>query len=527
MHKKLSMNQFLNFSRFLESFNLSGRQIEIFNGILVAIVVIFVSIIGFYVTRFLITFFVKTLIAKSRNDYDDIFVKKKVFDTFSHIVPAIIFFIGIKYITTDPNLISVLKDLIYSYLIVASLIIIFRFLNALNDIYEIYAHKKNLSIQIKQYLQVFKIIFASTAFIFILSIILDKKPGALLAGLGAMTAILLLVFKDSIMSLVASIQISAYNLVKVGDWITIPAKDVDGDIMDISLNTIKIRNFDKTISTIPTYSIVQEPFINWRGMEMSGGRRIKRSISIDVDSIKLCDKSMIERFKKINLISDYVETKQKEIDEWNKKNNIKEPVSINGRAQTNLGVFRKYIENYLRANFRVFKKYKKEKFNINGKYFEYFYIDDPEDLIKHLGSGVKKMLKTIDGKTVIINLEKFLTIYADKYLLDNNYLYKVKRIVEKIIIKGVQIEKEHFEKEIVKQGLFCDDLTAMVRQLPVTDRGLPIEVYTFASTTVWAEYENIQSNLFDHIFAILKEFELEIFQQPSSTDFRQFLHANK
>jgi len=521
------MNDLLNFTQFLKQFNLSGRYLEILNGLLVSFVVLITALISFFITKYIISYLVKRIIRKSKNDYDDIFVKKKVFDSLSHIIPAIIFFIGIKYITTDQNLIIFLKKLIYSYLILASLILTFRLLDAFNMIYEIYAHRKNLSFQIKQYLQVFKIVFALSAIIFILSIILNKRPGALLAGLGAMTAILLLIFKDSIMSLVASIQISAYNLVKVGDWISIPAKDVDGDVMDISLNSIKIRNFDKTISTIPTYSIVQDSFINWRGMELSGGRRIKRAINIDVQSIKLCDDDMIEKFKKIDLIKDYVIETQEKIDKWNLENNIKEPFCINGKAQTNIGIFRKYIENYLKTNFRVFKKYQKEKFEINDKIYEYFVIDDPEDFFKNIDDKAMNFLKKLDEKMIIANLEKFLTLYSDKYLLENNYLYRVNKISEEIYVNSVQIEKVRFEKEEIKSGIFCDDLGLLVRQLPMTDRGLPVEIYVFASTIIWAEYEKIQSDLFDHIFAILKEFELKIYQQPSSTDFRSFLSIAK
>ncbi len=514
------MGKYLDFKDWLQHIGLRYSYIDLVNSILVGIIIIAIAVLSFYATKFIIRRIIKGIIAKSKNDYDDILVKSKIFDTLSHIVPAIILFIGVKYITSDAGTLKFLKDILYSYIILASLVVIFRFLNAVNDLYEIYAQRKNLSIHIKQYLQVLKILFALTAIILILSILLDKKPGALIAGLGALTAVLLLIFKDSILSLVASIQISAYNLVKVGDWITIPSKGVDGDVMDISLNTIKIRNFDKTISTIPTYSIVQEPFINWRGMEMSGGRRIKRSVFIDINSIKLCTPEMIEKFSKIKLVSEYVITKQRELDEWNKKHNIPEPVEINGRAQTNIGIFRKYIENYLRDNFRSFVKYQKQKFEIDGKIFEYFVIDKDEEFIKKLGG---EFLTEINGKTVIKNLEKFLMMFGDHYIYENNYLYKVRKITENVIVKGVRVEKFKFEKIIEREGYFCDDLTVLVRQLPPTDKGLPIEIYAFAATTEWAKYENIQSDLFDHIFAVLPEFELDVFQQPSSNDIQKFV----
>lgn len=513
------MRELLNFTHFLSKYNLSAHQITVFNGILVSIILIIVSILAYYITKFLIAKIIHFFLIKSKNDYDDLLIKNKVFIPIAHIVPAIIFFWGLKYITSDIESTKIIKDIIISYLLFALTIILFRLLDALNDFYDIVAIKKNLSIQIKQYIQVIKILLVITLIILIIAILFHKKPGALLAGLGAMTAVLLLIFKDSILSLVASIQISAYDLLKVGDWITVPSKGIDGDVIDISLNTIKIRNFDKTISSMPTYLIIQEPFINWRGMVQTGGRRIKRSINIDVNTIKLCDKQMIEKFKKVRLISDYVIQKQAEIDKWNKENNVQTPVEINGRGQTNIGIFRKYIENYLRSNLNSYKKYKKEKFNIDGKIIEYFVIENKEEFLKDLDYKANKLLDEIDGKTVLKDIDKFLLLYSDKYMLQNNYLYKINKIEEEIIIKGVQVKRVRYEKIVEKPGLFCDDLTLLVRQLPPSDKGLPIEIYTFSATTEWDKYEKIQADLFDHIFAIMPFFELKIYQQPASSDF--------
>jgi miniconductance mechanosensitive channel len=521
------MKGFLDFSDFLRQMGLTFRQVEVWNGIIVAVIIILVSVLAFYITRFIISRIVIELIAKSKNDYDDFFVKNRVFEPVAHIVPAIILFWGIRYVTTDANLLIFLRDAIFSYLIVVVSIVIFRFLDALNDIYEVYAQKKDLTIHIKQYLQVLKILIAITALILIFALVLNKRPGALLAGLGAMTAVLLLIFKDSILSLVASIQISAYNLVRVGDWITIPSKGVDGDIMDISLNTIKIRNFDKTISTVPTYQLVQDTFINWRGMVQTGGRRIKRAINIDVNSIRLCNTEMIERFKKIRLISDYVSKTQAEIDKWNKENNIEEPLELNGRAQTNLGVFRKYLENYIRSRFRSFKKYSKEKFVIDGIVNEFFVIDDFDELKKELPEGLERFVEIIEQKYVIRNLEKFLIFYEENFVLENDYLYRVKKITENRIVRGVRIQTSRFEKIIEKEGDFADDLTLLVRQLSPTEKGVPVEIYAFASTTNWNEYEKIQSDLFDHIFAVLSNFDLRVYQEPSSSDFANFLEYKK
>lgn len=521
------MKELLDFRTFFGNMGLDPKQVEIFNGLLVGLILVFFAILSFLITRFLITQIVKAFIKKSKNDYDDVFIKQRVFDPISHIVPAIIFFIGAKHITTDENIISFMHQMLYSYLVIAILIVISRVLNALNDIYEIYAEKKKLTFQIKQYLQVLKIIFGLAALILIISILLKKQPGAILAGLGAMTAVLMLVFKDSILSLVASVQISAYKLVKVGDWITVPSRSVDGDVMDISLNTIKIRNFDKTISTIPTYSLVQDSFINWSGMQESGGRRIARAINIDLNSIQLCNKEMVEKFKKVHFISDYVTQKQEEIDKWNKEHNVTEPVNVNGRSQTNIGVFRKYVELYLKSNFRVYKKYNKQRFNVDDRIVEKYVVDNPKELIEELGEKVRQFLDEIDGKTIINNEEKFILYYPEHYKLENNHIYKIRKYIKNISTKGTEVEIDEYEKVVEQEGKYADDLTVLVRQLAPTDKGLPIQVYVFASTTVWAEYEGIQSDLFDHLFAVLPEFELRAFQQPSSADFQQLVLSKK
>lgn len=521
------MKELLDFTEFFKNMGLNTRSVEIFNGILVSLIFVTIAILSFFITKIIITQIVKAFIKKSKNDYDDILIKQKVFDPISHIVPAIVLFIGVKFATPDPNVIHFVYQLLYSYLIIAVMIVIFRVLNAVDDIYQIYAEKKRLTFQIKQYLQVFKIIFGLVAIIIIISILINKQPGAIFAGLGAMTAVLMLVFKDSILSLVASIQISAYKLIKVGDWITVPSRDVDGDVMDISLNTIKIRNFDKTISTIPTYSIVQDSFVNWSGMQEGGGRRISRSVFIDINSVQLCTPEMIEKFKKIHYISDYVVEKQEEIDKWNEENDVHEPVSINGRSQTNIGVFRKYVESYLRSNFRVFKKYEQERFFVDGKYIDYYIIDDPERLKEELGAKVDQFLKVIDGKTIINNADKFIMFFPENYKIENGKIYKINKNIRVVSTKGTEVEVEEFEKEVVQEGKFSDDLTVLVRQLAATDKGLPIQVYVFASTVVWADYEKIQSDLFDHIYAVLPEFELKVFQQPSSNDFQNFVEMKK
>jgi len=368
-----------------------------------------------------------------------------------------------------------------------------------------------------------KIVFVVIGIILIISVLLDKKPGAIFAGLGAMTAIIMLIFKDSILGFVASIQLSAYKMLKIGDWISMPGRGADGDVIEISLSTVKVQNFDKTISTIPTYALVNESFTNWDGMELSGGRRIKRSIFIDINTIKFLTPEMIERLKKIHYLTEYITETQTKIDKWNEKKGIDNTLTINGRSLTNIGVFREYIDNYLRNNFRVLKKYEKQKFTINDHQVEKFVIDDRDDFIKSNGVGVESQLSEIDGKTIINDTDKFLLKYGDFYKLENNRIYKVRKIKKMIISKGTEVEREDFEKVEVKPGLFCDDMTILVRQLSPTEKGLPVQIYVFAATTNWVKYEKIQGDLFDHIFAIMNEFDLKLFQAPTGKDVKSLI----
>ena len=219
------------------------------------------------------------------------------------------------------------------------------------------------------------------------------------------------------MGLVASVQISSNDMVRVGDWIEMPKFNADGDVLAINLNTVKVQNFDRTITTIPTYYFISDSFKNWRGMVESGGRRIKRAIYINAQSIRFVDPDTRERYKKFNLLTEYINKRQKEIEEYNANNNIDTSILINGRRMTNIGVFRHYVENYLKNHPRISK-----------------------------------------------------------------------------------------------------EMTLMVRQLAIEDRGVPIEIYCFTNTTKWTEYESIQADVFDHVLSAAGFFDLEIFQQPSGKD---------
>jgi miniconductance mechanosensitive channel len=294
-------------------------------------------------------------------------------------------------------------------------------LDAINDIYE--ARKEFAGVAIKGYLDLVKIVAFIVGFILSFSLFTGESPIALLAGLGAITAVLLLIFRDTILSLVASVQISANDLIHEGDWIEVPDYGADGEVLDISLHQIKIQNWDKTISVVPTHKVLEVAYRNWRGMSESGGRRIKRSIHIDMTSIHFCDKGLLERFNQINLVKDFLSVKLEEIEQWivdYKRDNGVEPLLV--PRITNIRVFHAYVEAYLHQHPRIRK-----------------------------------------------------------------------------------------------------DMTLLVRQLSAGRDGLPIEVYVFTNTTVWAEYESIQAGIFDHLLAVLPEFNLLVFQEPTGRDFKGFL----
>ncbi len=361
------------------------------------------------------------IIKRTKSRWDDILLEKKLFSRLSHLAPAIILFYYARYVLSDYQNISVLfQGVIKIFIILLVLLIVDSLINALHDIYQTLPVSKNRSI--KGYVQIIKILAYFIAGLLVISVVFNKEVTKLLTGLGAIAAVLLLVFKDTILGFVASIQLSANNMLKIGDWITMPKYDADGTVTEVTLNTVKVQNWDKTISTIPTYALVSNSFSNWRGMEESGGRRIKRSINIDMKSVRFCTAEMLEKFKKIQYLREYIEKRQEEIESYNKENNIDESIVVNGRKMTNIGTFRKYLEKYL---------YNHPKIH--------------------------------------------------------------------------------------------NDMTFLVRQLQPTDKGVPIEVYVFSNDQRWASYEAIQADIFDHIMAVIPEFDLRVYQSPSGDDFQRAL----
>jgi miniconductance mechanosensitive channel len=276
-------------------------------------------------------------------------------------------------------------------------------------------------IPIKSFIQILKVVIYFVAIIFIISAILNKTPLYFFSGLGALTAVLLLIFKDAILGFVAGIQLAANKMVSHGDWIEMPKYGADGDVLEVALTTVKVQNWDKTVTTIPTYALISESFKNWRGMQLSGGRRIKRSVYIDINTIKFCTEEMIERFSKIRYIAEYMEKKKKELAEYNAAHQLDDSVPTNKRQLTNVGTFRAYVVSYLRNH-------------------------------------------------PMINQE----------------------------------------------------MTFLVRQLALAEHGLPIEIYVFCKDKVWAHYEAIQSDIFDHILSIVPEFDLKVFQNPAGSDFKEY-----
>lgn len=315
------------------------------------------TLVGIAIAAFAVNFLAKRVIlrvlthvaGRTSTDWDDVMLEKQVFTRLSHIAPAIvIWYLVPASLAEFPAFAALTRNAAELYMLLVGLAVTFAFLNAVEAIYAGFRISKR--VPITGYLQVIKLVLSIAVGIFALSIVLGKSPWIFLSGLGAATAILLLVFKDAILGFVAGIQLAANDMVRPGDWISMPKYGADGDVMELNLTTVKVSNWDKTISTIPTYALISDSFKNWRGMTESGGRRIKRSISIDVHSIRFCTPEMIERFSRIERVRDYVESKKSDLAEYNRSHDVDESVLLNGRRMTNIGTFREYLVAYLREH---------------------------------------------------------------------------------------------------------------------------------------------------------------------------------
>jgi len=388
--------------------------------LVILVLIVLVAVASDLISRFFLVGIIGRIVKKTHNKWDDMLLDHKLLYRMALIVPAVIVYILVPLAFADKDswLVWIQRG---CAVYIAGVVV--RFLSGaisvMSEISNVTQRFKNHSL--KGLFQILQVLVYFIGLVVIVAIIIGRSPTTLLAGLGASAAILMLVFKDMIVGFVSGIQLSANNMLKVGDWITAPKSNANGVVIDVSLNTVKVRNFDNTIITIPPYSLVSDSFQNWRGMQESGGRRIKRSINIDMNSVKFCTQEMLDKYRKIALISSYIDETEKKLQEYNQTQNLDNSVLVNGMRQTNIGVFRAYLEQY------------------------------------------------------IVNLSS-----TNKELLH------------------------------------------MVRQLQPTEKGIPIELYFFTYEKQWEIYERIMSDVFDHVLAIIPEFDLYVFQNPSGRDFTEF-----
>ncbi len=310
------------------------------------VALILASALVWLVSRFILIRVVNVAAGKSKTEWDDHLMNNKVFRGLALIVPLMFmdYFLSIAFFHY-PDMQSVLVKFSTVLIIIACIVIVNRTFNAIRDIMLDYENLKDKPIQ--SYAQVLKILVSGILIISMFSVVTGKSAFFFLTSLGAISAVLLLIFKDTILGFVGSIQLSANNMIRIGDWITMERYGADGDVEEINLATVKVRNFDRTITTIPTYSFIADSFKNWRGMDESDGRRIKRAMKIQINSVRFASPDLIEQLKKVDILSDFVSTRQAEIQEYNEERGFVGDKAINGRRQTNLGLFRKYVHYYL------------------------------------------------------------------------------------------------------------------------------------------------------------------------------------
>lgn len=310
------------------------------------IMILFIAVVCILANWITQKIVLKTIIHIANNNrytWDDIIVEKKVFHKLSHLIPAIIIYYAASVF---PSYQGLIEKAAMTYMIVVAITVFDALLNAFDAIYRSFEVSKIRPI--RGYIQVAKIVLFIIGGIIVISNLIGQNPLIILSGLGALSAVLMLIFKDSILGLVAGIQLSSNDMVRVGDWIEMPKYNADGDVIDITLNTVKVMNFDKTITMIPSYALISDSFRNWRGMQVSGGRRIKRSVQIDTSSITFCTPEMIQEFRKIHYLVDYLDSKVAEIEAYNAERQINRESKVNGRQLTNIGVFREYVYRYLK-----------------------------------------------------------------------------------------------------------------------------------------------------------------------------------
>lgn len=384
-----------------------------------------VAVVAHMVVKYALVRAVRAFADRSSVTWDDALVSHNVLGRLVQVLPALIIFIGAPLVPDLPDSgVTVIRNIAMGYIVLMLTLALTGLLSAANTIYSSLPVAKDRPL--KGFVQLLQIVVWILGGVMIVSVVLDRSPLLLLSGFGAMTAILLLVFKDTILSLVASVQLTAQDMVRVGDWIEMPQFGADGDVIDVQLHTVKVQNWDKTITTIPTHRLITDSFKNWRGMSETGARRIKRALHIDVSTIRIQTPDEIDHFTRFALLKDYIKQKEEELADYNKGLPHEVDDDVNRRRLTNIGTFRAYAFNYLKNHPKI-----------------------------------------------------------------------------------------------------DQDMTLIVRQLAPGPEGLPLEIYCFTNTTQWAVYEGIQSDIFDHLMAIVPEFGLRLFQKPAGSDLAQLRQAGQ
>src|SRR5690554_3601857 len=400
----------------LSPFGIELTQMQMAIAVLLVIVVISVAI--HWLLHQVVFKMVEKMARNGRRTWRKAFFEEKLFSRLALTVQGVIINIQVVlWLNPETVIFNWLQTLSLLWVALFAMLTLFSVVDAFGYMARQNPRTKNLPIQ--GFLQAIKLVFTVVTIIFMIAIVINKSPTLIISGLGAMAAVFMLVFKDPLLGFVAGIQLSANDMLRIGDWLEMPSYGADGDVIEIGLTTVKVQNWDKTITTIPTYALISDSFKNWQGMSESGGRRIKRAIYIDVTSVKFMDEDLMERLKQASLLAPYLAEKKEEIEIYNQQNKFNMDLKINGRRLTNLGTLRAYLINLLKNH------------------------------------------------------------------------------------PGIHQE-----------------MTLMVRQLAAQDKGIPLEIYAFTSTVKWAEYEGIQSDIFDHIYAVIDAFDLRIHQSPGSADMR-------
>ena len=406
------------FYELLIEFEIPDFYAKLINLFLVGLIIILIVVVLNYISKTSIRNFIERISINSKNNFDNFLVANNIQVHLSRLVPFVFLYWILPFWLEDYQTGLIYSNLILEvYFIFLIVWIIRSFLNAAKEFFKTIDSFKDKPVD--SFVQVAMILVWFMAIILVFSILTGKEVSTFLTAMGALSAVILLIFKDTILGLVASIQLTSNDLIRIGDWITMKQFGADGDVIEINLNSVKVQNFDKTITTIPTYKLISDSFKNWRGMSDSNGRRIKRALLIKGSSIKFMGEEELSKLQKIKLISDYISQTKSEIIEHNSNLDIVSEIKVNGRNLTNIGLFRKYTENYLVSN-----------------------------------------------------------------------------------------------------KLINNEMTVMCRQLTPTSQGVPLEIYAFITDKEWKNYENIVSDLFDHLLASLSTFDLELFELPSNINIK-------